>query len=215
MMSSIYSIDPDGWCRQAQHELSPNSDARPDGVAIDLLVIHNISLPPGQFGGGQIADLFANRLDCDAHPYFDQLRMLRVSAHFLIRRDGSLLQFVSCNDRAWHAGVSSLRGRERCNDFSIGIELEGTDFEPFDARQYDTLTSLTVALQMRYPLADVAGHEHIAPGRKTDPGPYFDWTRYREAVHRSLVAQTSPSPNPHPLCFPEMSTGLQEKNQLS
>lgn len=205
----MFSFNADGWCEQAQHKPSSNCDARPDGIAIDLLVIHNISLPPGQFGGSQIVDLFTNCLDCDAHPYFDQLRTLRVSAHFLIRRDGSLLQFVSCSDRAWHAGVSSFRGRERCNDFSIGIELEGTDFEPFEAVQYETLAALTVALFTRYPLTDVTGHEHIAPGRKTDPGPHFDWPRYRDACQRLLVVQAPPPRNPRVLCFPEKSTGSQ------
>jgi AmpD protein len=139
-------------------------------------------LPPGRFGGPYIADLFGNRLDCDADPYFDQLRALRVSAHFLICRDGKVVQFVSTRDRAWHAGVSAFGDRQRCNDFSIGIELEGTDFEPFTLSQYESLVSLTIALQARHALTDVAGHEHIAPGRKTDPGPYFDWNRYRQAL---------------------------------
>ncbi len=179
-----FLVDADGWCADACRMASPNFDARPAGVNIGLLVVHNISLPPGQFGGPHIADLFCNRLDCDAHPYFEQLRALRVSAHFLIRRDGSVIQFVSANERAWHAGVSSHRGQERCNDFSIGIELEGTDAEPFAQIQYQTLATLTVALQRRYPLAEVAGHEHIALGRKTDPGPFFDWDCYRQAVKR-------------------------------
>lgn len=179
-----FLLNEDGWCGGAVHEPSPNFDARAQNACIDLLVIHNISLPPGRFGGPFIADLFGNRLDCDAHPYFDQLRTLRVSAHFLIRRDGRVMQFVSANDRAWHAGVSSFRGRERCNDFSIGIELEGTDTGPFEAAQYETLTALTHALLARYPLTDVAGHEHIAPGRKTDPGPCFDWERYRASLIR-------------------------------
>ena len=152
---------------------------RPDPTTIDLLVIHNISLPPGQFGGPYIADLFCNRLDHAADPYFEQIRSLRVSAHFLIRRDGALWQFVSTDERAWHAGVSTFGGRNACNDFSIGVELEGTDFEPFTALQYATLATLTQALCERYPLAAVAGHEHVAPGRKTDPGPFFDWRRYR------------------------------------
>lgn len=177
-------IDDAGWCNLAQRRPSPNFDARPPATAIDLLVIHNISLPPGQFGGPYIADLFDNCLDCDAHPYFDQLRTLRVSAHFLIRRDGSLLQFVSANDRAWHAGVSSFEGRERCNDFSIGIELEGSDFVAFDERQYRSLADLTAALQQRYHLRAVAGHEHIAAGRKTDPGPCFDWNAYCALVRQ-------------------------------
>ena len=176
----VMDIAADGWCGQAQRQSSPNFDARAEGVAAELLVIHNISLPPGQFGGPFIGDLFCNQLDCDAHPYFDQLRPLRVSAHFVIQRDGTLIQFVSANDRAWHAGVSSFNGRERCNDFSIGIELEGTDFEPFTDLQYEVLAALTDALRRRYPLTDVAGHEHIAPGRKTDPGPFFDWARFRK-----------------------------------
>lgn len=178
----LLNIDDDGWCRQAQRQPSPNFDARPASAAIDLLVIHNISLPPGQFGGPYIADLFSNCLDCDSHPYFDQLRTLRVSAHFLIRRDGGLIQFVSAEARAWHAGVSSFEGRERCNDFSIGIELEGSDFVPFDERQYHVLAELTVALQRRYSLRAVTGHQHIAPGRKTDPGPFFDWNAYCSIV---------------------------------
>lgn len=173
-------IDPDGWCPDALRMPSPNFDLRPPECVIELLVIHNISLPPGQFGGGFIADLFANCLDCDAHPYFDRLRELRVSSHFLIRRDGVLMQFVSANDRAWHAGASSFDGRERCNDFSIGVELEGTDEEAFTPVQYEVLIALTLALNDRYPLKNIAGHEHIAPGRKTDPGPYFDWPHYKK-----------------------------------
>lgn len=183
-MMSEFVLGDDGWCSNVLREPSPNFDVRPEGVAIDLLVIHNISLPPGQFGGPHIADLFGNRLDCGAHPYFDQLCTLRVSAHFLIRRDGTVMQFVSANHRAWHAGVSSFCGRERCNDFSIGIELEGTDFEAFEAIQYDRLADLTNALRARYPLTDVMGHEHIAPGRKTDPGPFFDWVRYQKSLNR-------------------------------
>ncbi len=179
-----FHLDADGWCNQAERIPSPNFDARPEGADISLLVIHNISLPPGQFGGPFIADLFGNRLDCDAHPYFDQLRTLRVSAHFLIRRDGTVLQFVSVKNRAWHAGISSHAGRERCNDFSIGIELEGTDFEAFAPVQYETLAGLTQALRIACPLSDVAGHEHIAPGRKTDPGPFFDWKFYRDTLRR-------------------------------
>jgi AmpD protein len=190
-MSVEFKIDSLGWCTGALHTPSPNFDARPDSTNIDLLVIHNISLPPGQFGGPFIGDLFNNRLAYDADPYFEQLRPLRVSSHFLIRRDGSVEQFVSGNDRAWHAGLSVFCGRERCNDFSIGIELEGTDFEPFTEAQYAVLASLTHALRERYPLKNVAGHEHIAPGRKTDPGPFFDWARYREALNKkSTVAQS-------------------------
>jgi AmpD protein len=192
------AIDGAGWCSQAQRQPSPNFDARPASADADLLVIHNISLPPGQFGGPYVADLFGNCLDCDAHPYFDQLRTLRVSAHFLIRRDGSLMQFVSANDRAWHAGVSCFEGRERCNDFSIGIELEGSDFVPFEERQYQTLADLTAALQRRYSLRAVTGHEHIAPGRKTDPGPFFDWNAYCSLVKQYEKADGAL----HPLRFP-------------
>ncbi|HEY8607275.1 MAG TPA: 1,6-anhydro-N-acetylmuramyl-L-alanine amidase AmpD [Noviherbaspirillum sp.] len=181
-MSTHFHIDETGWAADVTRLASPNFDARSPGTEIDLLVIHNISLPPGQFGGPFIADLFGNCLDCDLHPYFDQLRALRVSAHFLIRRDGEVMQFVSADQRAWHAGASSFRGRERCNDFSIGIELEGTDVDPFEDAQYAALASLTTALRARYPLTAVTGHEHIAPGRKTDPGPCFDWVRYRKSL---------------------------------
>jgi AmpD protein len=172
-------IGEDGWCSQVRHLPSVNFDARAADTKVDLLVVHNISLPPGQFGGEFICDLFTNRLDCSLHPYFQQLVNLRVSAHFLVLRDGSVIQFVSANDRAWHAGVSNFEGRERCNDFSIGIELEGTDFAPFEEVQYRMLAALTQALKRRYPLTHVTGHEHIAPGRKTDPGPYFDWRHYQ------------------------------------
>ena len=187
-----YTIGQDGWCAEAVHIPSPNFDARAEGTAIDLLVIHNISLPPGEFGGPYIADLFTNRLDCDAHPYFDQLRGLRVSAHFLIRRDGEVIQFVSANDRAWHAGVSNFCGRERCNDFSIGIELEGTDFQLFEPAQYASLSALAAALCARYPLTNVTGHEHIAPGRKTDPGPFFDWDCFRKSLIQNTPAGFAP-----------------------
>lgn len=180
-----FTVDADGWCAAARQVLSPNCDERSTGTAVDLLIIHNISLPPGEFGGDYIEALFCNRLDYTAHPYFDQLRALRVSAHFLVRRDGSLLQFVSTDRRAWHAGASTFAGRDRCNDFSIGIELEGTDTEPFEPAQYRTLVALSLALQARHDLADVVGHEHVAPGRKTDPGPFFDWEAYRNAYLRA------------------------------
>jgi len=181
-----FALDRHGWLRpglsrpgpSVQCLPSPNSDARPAGAAVSLLVIHNISLPPNRFEGPCVADLFLNRLDYDSHPWLERLRGLRVSAHFFVRRDGSVLQFVSTEDRAWHAGISSFKGRERCNDFSIGIELEGADAVPYDDRQYDTLSRLAPLLRDRYPLADVRGHEHIAPGRKTDPGPAFDWRRF-------------------------------------
>lgn len=182
-----FRIDAAGWAEGICHMPSPNCDERPCGAEASLLVIHNISLPPGEFGGHYIEALFQNRLDFDAHPYFDQLRSLRVSAHFLIRRDGTAVQFVPVHQRAWHAGVSCFEGRERCNDFSIGIELEGTDFERFEAIQYDTLAALTASLQQACPLRDVTGHELIAPGRKTDPGPCFDWPRFRIQYLRHLA----------------------------
>lgn len=192
-----YTIAANGWCAGARHLPSPNFDQRPAGSAIELLVIHNISLPPGQFGGPYIASLFANTLDHDAHPYFDQLRPLRVSSHFLILRTGELMQFVSADARAWHAGVSLFDGRERCNDFSIGIELEGSDFVPFEPAQYRCLAALTQALLRRYPLVSVVGHEHIAPGRKTDPGPCFDWLAYRECCAAEEESRR--------LCFPKQA----------
>ncbi|PLZ01625.1 1,6-anhydro-N-acetylmuramyl-L-alanine amidase AmpD [Burkholderia sp. WAC0059] len=172
------AVDASGWTDAARRLASPNFEARPAGVEPTLIVVHNISLPPDAFGGSAIADLFLNRLDCDAHPYYDaHLRGVRVSAHFLIGRDGALVQFVSCNARAWHAGVSNFFGRERCNDFSIGIELEGSDTRAFEAAQYVTLAALVQALVARYPIDALAGHSDIAPGRKTDPGPHFDWAR--------------------------------------
>jgi AmpD protein len=178
MNAMPFAVGDDGWACGARRLPSPNFEARPAGAVPTLVVIHNISLPPGQFGGTAIADLFLNRLDCDAHPYYDaHLRGLRVSSHFLIRRDGVLEQFVSCAQRAWHAGASNFFGRERCNDFSIGIELEGDDATAFEAAQYETLAPLVAALCARYPVAALAGHSDIAPGRKTDPGPHFDWAR--------------------------------------
>jgi N-acetyl-anhydromuramoyl-L-alanine amidase len=174
------TIDDEGRVPQATQLASPNCDERPPGIAIELIVIHNISLPPGEYGGDAIERLFANTLDYGAHPYYAGLRGLRVSSHFLIRRDGALLQFVPCAMRAWHAGASSWRGREACNDFSIGIELEGSDAEPFTEPQYAALDSLLKALQARFPIAGIAGHSEIAPSRKTDPGPFFDWLRVRD-----------------------------------
>jgi N-acetyl-anhydromuramoyl-L-alanine amidase len=173
-----FEVDAQGWVAAARRLPSPNFEARPAGAVPTLVVVHNISLPPDTFGGPEIADLFLDRLDCDAHPYFDQhLRGVRVSAHFVIHRDGALEQFVSCNERAWHAGVSSFFGRERCNDFSIGIELEGSDTTAFEPAQYVTLAALVKALAAHYPVDALAGHSDIAPGRKTDPGPHFDWSR--------------------------------------
>ena len=174
-------IDEHGLAEDARFIPSPNHDERPAGCGISLLVIHNISLPPNEYGGDGIIELFTNRLDPTAHPYYETIRGLEVSSHFLIRRDGELIQFVPCTQRAWHAGASNWRGRERCNDFSIGIELEGSDFEPFTDAQYKTLARLSKALHTAYPIADVVGHSDIAPGRKTDPGPFFDWVRYRRS----------------------------------
>ena len=175
-------FDELGWLDDARHAPSPNCDERPPGVPVSLAVIHNISLPPGEFGGDGIVRLFTNALDCAAHPYYGTLAGLRVSAHFLVRRSGELLQFVPCARRAWHAGVSAWCGRGGCNDFSIGIELEGADDVPYTERQYGVLAELTRALQAAYPIAGIAGHCDIAPGRKTDPGPSFDWPRYRDAI---------------------------------
>ena len=158
---------------------SPHFDERPPGERIALIVIHNISLPPGEFGGRYIDDLFLGRLDPRAHPYFREIAALRVSSHFLIRRDGEVVQFVAPEKRAWHAGQSSWRGRERCNDFSIGVELEGADDVPFSEHQYESLAALTRRLEQQYGPLEKAGHSEIAPGRKTDPGPWFDWERYR------------------------------------
>lgn len=172
------NIDDLGWASGARRVASPNCDERPAQAGMDLLVIHNISLPPGEFGGPGVEQLFTNRLDPGAHPYYAGIHMLRVSAHFFIRRDGELIQFVPCRQRAWHAGVSQWRERERCNDFSIGVELEGSDDEPFCDAQYASLNRLITALRAAYPdLREVVGHSDIAPGRKTDPGPYFDWER--------------------------------------
>lgn len=165
----------DGWYCQARVLASPNFGPRPAGAFIDLVVIHSISLPPGEFGNGYVQRLFTNQLDWDAHPYFQGLRGLQVSSHFFISRSGMLWQFVACGDRAWHAGESAYRGRNQCNNDSIGIELEGLEGSTFEALQYETLTSLCAALIQAYPIAHIAGHEHIAAGRKHDPGEGFDW----------------------------------------
>lgn len=170
-----------GWWTGARRCPSPNFGPRPATAAIELLLLHSISLPPGVFGGDAIERLFTNRLDWDAHPYYAQIRGLAVSAHFVIRRDGELLQFVSCEQRAWHAGRSCWRGRDNCNDYSIGIELEGLEGGVFEDAQYDALAGLLPRLARRYPLRAVAGHEHVAPGRKADPGPGFEWARLRAA----------------------------------
>lgn len=171
------TIDPAGWLADAERVPSANHDARPAGARVQLLVIHAISLPPGEFGGNAVTEFFTNCLDPAAHPYFATIACRRVSAHFFIRRDGHLIQFVSCDARAWHAGMSCWRGRERCNDFSLGIELEGDDFSPFADAQYAMLNRLIATLGARYPLEACVAHADIAPGRKTDPGPFFDWMR--------------------------------------
>ena len=164
-----------GWWAPAQALPSPNFGPRPTTSQIDLIVVHSISLPPGQYGGPQVLQLFTNQLDWDAHPYFAQIRGLQVSCHFFIRRDGALWQLVSCDDRAWHAGHSQYRGRDNCNDDSIGIELEGLEGELFEPAQYACLATLCQALAEHYPIGHIAGHEHIAPQRKADPGAGFDW----------------------------------------
>lgn len=164
-----------GWLRAALRQPSPHYNARPAGALVDLLVIHSISLPPGQFGSGAVQQLFTNTLDWDAHPYYQSIRGLEVSAHFFITRNGTVWQFVDTNQRAWHAGVSHYRGRSHCNDDSIGIELEGLEGGLFTPAQYATLVNLCHRLAQRYPIAYIAGHEHIAPGRKHDPGAGFDW----------------------------------------
>lgn len=160
---------------------------------MSLAVIHSISLPPGQYGGDAIDRLFLNRLDCAAHPYFESLRGLQVSAHFLVRRDGDMVQYVSCDDRAWHAGRSSWRGRDNCNDWSVGIELEGLEGECFEPVQYRQLARLLRALAGRYVLDEAVGHEHVAPGRKADPGPGFDWTLLRKVLRRRQPRLPSPN----------------------
>lgn len=169
------NFNEQGWLIDAEHCPSPNFDARPEHCAIDMIVIHNISLPPSEYGGNGIVELFTNQLDPNAHPYYADIHTFKVSAHFLIRRDGKLIQFVSCHDRAWHAGVSCWQGRERCNDFSVGIELEGSDFEAFTDEQYVTLNTLIGMLKQTFPIKHIVGHSDIAPGRKTDPGPFFVW----------------------------------------
>lgn len=176
-----------GWLGEARRVRSPNFGPRPGGTAIELVVVHSISLPPGEYGSDAIERLFTNRLDPVAHPYFGTLRGVRVSAHFLVRRDGELIQFVSCDKRAWHAGASAWRGRPDCNDFSIGIELEGLEGGRFEAAQYERLGATIANAATRYPIRSVAGHEHIAPGRKRDPGPGFDWAELeRQVQHLGL-----------------------------
>lgn len=176
-------INKKGFANNAKQLASPNFDARPciDNIAseISMIVIHNISLPPNEYGGNGVIELFANKLNPSEHPYYAEIYTRQVSSHFFIRRDGELIQFVSCLQRAWHAGVSNWLGRERCNDFSIGIEVEGSDFEAFEIAQYTTLQELIAALKQTYPIQHIVGHSDIAPGRKTDPGPYFDWLKVK------------------------------------
>ena len=172
-----FDLDEKGWVTAAPRIPSPNFDERPGKETVSLIVVHAISLPPGQFGGEGVTRLFTNTLEISAHPYYAEISHLRVSAHFLIRRDGTLIQYVSCDKRAWHAGVSSWKNRERCNDYSIGIEVEGCDDLAFADAQYACLSRLIRALIARYPIDSVAGHSEVAPGRKTDPGPCFDWRR--------------------------------------
>lgn len=188
-----------GWLRTARQIPSPNFGPRPEGARIDLIVIHSISLPPGVYGGPEVEQLFTNQLDWSAHPYFEQIRGMEVSSHFFVRRDGEVIQFVDADARAWHAGASSWRGRTNCNDDSIGIELEGLEGERFEDAQYTALAQLCTLLVQRYPVNHMAGHEHIAPGRKQDPGAGFDWTRLQhdlgwpekhfphEALHRGMA----------------------------
>jgi AmpD protein len=184
-----------GWLDGVRHCPSPNCGRRPANALIDLIVVHSISLPPGQYGGPEVEQLFTNQLDWQAHPYFEQIRGAEVSAHFLIRRDGGLVQFVDADHRAWHAGASHWCGRDNRNDDSIGIELEGLEGDLFEAPQYAALTQLCQALAQRYPIAHVAGHEHIAPGRKYDPGPGFDWARLRQGLGWPIG------------CFPDVTHG--------
>lgn len=172
----------DGWYQFSNRLGSPNYGPRPTGAKVDLIVLHSISLPPGQYGGDEVQRLFTNQLDWNKHPYFKSIEGMEVSSHFYIRRQGELQQFVSVNDRAWHAGVSSYRGQGNCNDHSIGIELEGVEGGFFEDSQYETLAGLCAAILQRYPITDIAGHEHVAPGRKTDPGKGFDWPLLQQAL---------------------------------
>lgn len=188
-----------GWLAAARRVPSPNFGARPATAVIDLIVLHSISLPPGEYGGPEVEQLFTNQLDWSAHPYFEQIRGIEVSTHFFVRRDGTLLQFVSTDDRAWHAGVSCWRGRSQCNDDSIGIELEGLEGLTFEPAQYATLARLCQRLRERHAIAHIAGHEHIAPGRKQDPGPGFDWARLQRDLRWAHG------------CFPECVIGTDQR----
>src|SRR5258706_15774476 len=184
-----------GWWRGARRTESPNFGPRPPGTAITLALVHSISLPPGVYGADAVERLFTNRLDWDAHPYYRRIRGLTVSSHFFVRRDGQAVQFVSCDERAWHAGPSSWQGHDNCNDFAIGIELEGLEGDTFEGSQYDTLVRLLEALARRYPITDVAGHEHVAPGRKIDPGPGFDWARLAAALSAGVATASIATPS--------------------
>ncbi|MDI1271885.1 MAG: 1,6-anhydro-N-acetylmuramyl-L-alanine amidase AmpD [Polaromonas sp.] len=188
---AVSALWQEGWYRYARAQASPNFGPRPASACIDLIVIHSISLPPGEFGNGQVQRLFTNQLDWDAHPYFQSIRGLQVSSHFFITRSGELWQFVSCDARAWHAGESGYRGKSNCNDDSIGIELEGLESGLFEPAQYETLASVCAALLRHYPITYLAGHEHIAPGRKQDPGPGFEWSRLQDSL--GLPAKCFPS----------------------
>jgi AmpD protein len=172
---NFYELSQTGLIKEANFLKSANSDARPKDKLINLVVIHSISLPPNKFGGTFIEDFFTNKLRTEKHPYFEKIKELKVSPHFLIKRNGELIQFVSCKDRAWHAGKSNWKNNSNCNDFSIGIELEGSDFSPFENIQYMKLINLLKCLCKSYPINDIVGHNQIAPERKTDPGPFFDW----------------------------------------
>ena len=185
-----------GWYAPARHMPSPNFGPRPAGALVDLIVVHSISQPPGEYGGQDVQRLFTNQLDWDAHPYFQQIRGLQVSAHFFIGRGGTLWQFVDADQRAWHAGQSHYRGRDACNDDSIGIELEGLEGHGFERAQYATLTALCQALARRYPIHYIAGHEHIAPHRKHDPGPGFCWHTLRSAFAGSGILFPPGAANP-------------------
>ncbi len=182
-----------GWLTGVRHCPSPHFGPRPDGAVVDLVVVHSISLPPGEFGNGQVDRLFAGTLDWEAHPYFQRIRGLEVSAHFFISRQGEVTQYVSVNDRAWHAGASCWRGRHNCNDDSVGVELEGLEGDTFEPAQYTRLAQLCQALLLACPIQYVAGHEHIAPGRKQDPGPGFSWPRLQQCLGWS--AATLPDVN--------------------
>ena len=182
--SSVFDA---GWLEGCAHCVSPNADDRPDQAFIDLVVIHFISLPPDQFGSGGPIDLFTNRLDLDAHPFHAQLAGVRVSAHFFIDRSGQVTQLVSCDRRAWHAGQSEWEGRTRCNDFSIGIELEGSENHPFELAQYDALNQLLSKLMGHYPIRAIVGHSDVSPGRKIDPGPWFEWSKLSPHLHRVKI----------------------------